>query len=383
MSFRYKSNLKKIGLFAAVLASVLVGIYLSFRLAFFWLPFLIAFALSSLMEPLIKLLSSKLKIKRNFTAPVILLLMLAIIIFLLVLVVLKLVDEFKMLVMAAPDFFAELYKQITHWMNEGTTFFIRLPPELTDNIGAVLSNLSATITNLGKSVVKGAFTTAISLPEVLIFTIITILATFFMSSDRDKISSVFVKHLPESWIFRILSIKKDMFSTLFGYLRAALIMMCITFTELFIGFNIINIRYALLLAFLIAIIDALPVLGAGGVLIPWSLYSFVTNDIKMGISILVLYLIVLVVRQMVEPKVVGHQIGVYPLLTLMAMYTGLQLIGFAGLIIGPITFVLIRNILIAIYKNRPLKDILGFSSLSTEKTETVAQDGQNDPPVQQ
>ena len=128
-----------------------------------------------------------------------------------------------------------------------------------------------------------------------------------------------------------------------------------------------SIKYSLLFAFLIAIIDALPVLGTGGVLIPWAVYSFLTNDIKMGISILVLYLVVLVIRQIVEPKVVGHQIGVYPLLTLTAMYAGLRLMGFAGLILGPITFLLIRNIIIAIYKNRTFKDIIGYEQEPHDK----------------
>lgn len=245
-----------------------------------------------------------------------------------------------------------------------------LPPEITDNLGSVISNISATITNLGKSIVKGAYTTAISFPEALVFTLITIMATYFMSSDRERISAVLTRHLPESWIKRILIIKKDMFSALFGYLRAALIIMAITFTELFIGFNIIGVGYPLLLAFLIAIIDALPVLGTGGVLIPWAIYSFVTNDIKMGVSILVLYVVVLVIRQVIEPRVVGHQIGVYPLLTLTAMYIGLQLIGFAGLILGPITFLLIRNIIIAIYKNRTFKNIIGFDSVDPGKSDT-------------
>ena len=367
MDLRYKYHLKRIGLFIAVVASVVAGIFLLFRLAVFWLPFLIAFALSSLMEPLIKFLNSKLKIKRKYSAPVILLLTLAIIVFLLALVVLRLVDEIKMLLMSSPEFFTELYDRITHWMNEGTTFFIKLPPELTDSIGTVLNNLSSALSSLGKSLVKGAYTTAISLPEALIFAIITILSTYFMASDRDKIAAVFKKQLPESWYSRIQSLKKDLFSTLFGYLRAYLIIVCMTFTELYIGFSIIRVDYALLVAFITAIVDILPVLGSGTVLIPWSLYSFITNDIRTGVSILALYLVVTIIRQAVEPKLIGDQIGVYPLLTLLAMYTGLQLIGFAGLIIGPITFVLIRNILVAIYKGKTLKDIFGFGAKPEEK----------------
>jgi len=100
----------------------------------------------------------------------------------------------------------------------------------------------------------------------------------------------------------------------------------------------------------------------------------------MGVSILILYVVVLVVRQTIEPKIVGQQIGVYPLLTLLAMYTGLKLIGFAGLIIGPITFLLIRNILTTIYKNKPIKEILYPSSAQSpgpEKKPDVIKENSN------
>ncbi len=370
MKLKYKDSLKKIGVFALVVLSVIAGVFLIFRLAFFLLPFLIAFALSSLMEPLIKMFSNKLRISRKVSAPILLLLLLAIIITLVVLIVLRLVDEVRGLIIAAPGFFTELYSHISDLMIKGSEYIEWLPTEITDNLGSVITDISNTITSFGKTIVKGAFITAISLPEAIIFTIITILATFFLTKDRDKISTVLKHQLPESWISRILTIKNDLFSAIFGYLKAALIMMTITFTELFIGLNIIRVEYALLLAFLIAVIDALPVLGTGGILIPWSLYSFITGDIKMGISVIVLYLVVLVIRQIVEPKVVGQQIGVYPLLTLLAMYTGLRLIGFAGLILGPITFLLIRNILITIYKRRPIKEIIGFERKEPDKGDT-------------
>lgn len=369
MNFRNNYRLKKILIFAAVVVSVLAGVYLAIRLAYFLLPLLIAFALSSLMEPIIKLMSGKLHIKRKIAAPVVLLLLLAIIVFLLIIVLLRLINEFKSLILFTPELLSSIYSQFVEWADKSVNFFKLVPNEITNQLGSIISNLSSTITNLGTTVLKGAYTTAISFPEALIFTVITIMATYFMASDRDKISSVFRSHLPESWIRRILSIKSDMFSAVFGYIRAALIIMSITFIELFIGFNIIGVKYPLLLAFLISIIDALPVLGTGGVLIPWSLYSFVTNDIRMGISLIVLYLIVLVIRQIIEPKIVGHQIGVYPLLTLTAMYTGLQLIGFAGLILGPIIFLLIRNIFIMIYKGRLFKDIIGYGQESSTKSD--------------
>jgi len=370
MNAKYRECLKRLGIFVLVVISVVGGVFLAVRLAFFLLPFLIAFALSSLMEPLIRVLDRKLHIKRKISAPIILLLMIAIIITLIVLGILRLVEEIRGLIAAAPAFFSSLYTEIVELIKKGSEHIDWVPVDITDNLGTVIANLSNTVTNFGKALVKGAYMTALSLPEVIIFTIVTILATYFMAKDRHVISAVLRRHLPEVWVNRILSIKNDLFTAIFGYLRAALIIMVITFTELLIGLTIIGAKYTLLLAFLIAVIDALPILGTGGVLIPWSLYSFITGDIRMGISVFVLYLVILVVRQFVEPKVVGNQIGVHPLLTLLAMYTGLRLIGFIGMILGPITFILIRNILVTIYRNKPIKDIIRFD-LAESDAETA------------
>lgn len=365
MNIKHNIVFKKITLFIIVVVTVVAGVLLTFKLAFFLMPFLIAFALSSLMEPVIRFLTKKIHFKRGAAAPIVLLLILGSIVTLVVLAILKLIKEFKDLLIIAPELLSNLYAETMILVQQGSEYIKWMPVELIENLRSAFMNLTATVTGFSATVVKGAFLTAISLPEILIFTLITILATFFLSKDRDRIAAVFVRHLPESWLHRVLGIKKDLFNALFGYLRAALIMMSITFTEVFIGLSIIGIDYVLLMAFLIALIDALPVLGAGSVLIPWSVYSFLTGDVRMGISTLVLYLVVLIVRQVIEPKVVGHQIGVYPLMTLLAMYTGLRLIGFAGLILGPITYLIIRNILVTIYKNRPVKEIIGLDGRHT------------------
>jgi sporulation integral membrane protein YtvI len=208
------------------------------------------------------------------------------------------------------------------------------------------------------SLVTGILNTAISIPQAIVFVIVTVLSTYFLSSDRDRIFGFLASQFPESWAAKARSIKKDMFSALFGYIRAQLILMSITFLELYAGFALIGIKHPLILALLISVIDALPILGTGGILAPWAAYSFLTGNMKMGFSILALYGVVWIVRQLMEPKVLGQQIGVHPLLTLMAMYTGLQLLGIPGLIVGPITMLLLKNILTGILKGRTLKEML-------------------------
>ena len=120
--------------------------------------------------------------------------------------------------------------------------------------------------------------------------------------------------------------------------------MLLTFFELTIGLHILGIASALVIAFLIAIFDVLPVLGTGGIMLPWILISFLNNQVKTGVGLLILYLVITVIRNIIEPKIVGKQIGLHPLLMLMCMYLGARLFGFLGIFILPILILIVQNL---------------------------------------
>ena len=165
-----------------------------------------------------------------------------------------------------------------------------------------------------------------------------------MSCDKDLINKFIAKQLPANWNKWLIRIKNDLLSALIGYIKAQLILMVITFIEVSIGLLIIGIDYAILLGLLISIIDVFPILGTGTVLIPWALFSFISGNYPLGFSLIILYGIVMLVRQLLEPKIVSGQIGLYPLVTLMSMYIGLQVFGIAGMIMGPIMVLIVRNL---------------------------------------
>ena len=120
--------------------------------------------------------------------------------------------------------------------------------------------------------------------------------------------------------------------------------MLLTFFELTIGLHILGIENALVIAFLIAIFDVLPVLGTGGIMLPWILISFLNNQVKTGVGLLILYLVITGIRNIIEPKIVGKQIGLHPLLMLMCMYLGARLFGFLGIFILPILILIVQNL---------------------------------------
>jgi sporulation integral membrane protein YtvI len=339
---------------------VLAGIYLLVKLGFLLAPFLIALLISFLMEPLIRLLGNKLKMKRKVASALSLFLVLSSFGLILVIVISKLLKEIRdiSIYLKAVYKHPDTSKIINDLINRVNDIYLDLPPGVTKNIQNIISSFASSLTSLISNFLTSLVNTANAIPQVIIFTVVTILATYFLSSDRDLISGFITTQVPSTWISKVRSIKNDLFSALFGYIRAQLILMTITFTELIIGFSVIGIKYVLLFAFVISLIDALPILGTGTVLIPWAIFRFIVGDMRMALSLLVIYAIVLVVRQMIEPKVLGRQIGLHPLITLLAMYLGLKLFGFFGLILGPISVLLIKNILVGVLKNKPIKDLI-------------------------
>jgi sporulation integral membrane protein YtvI len=358
MKENYVLDHQKLKKFLITLISLALILFLAYKSAYYLAPFIIAFALASLMEPLIRFLVSKAKFPRPLASAISLILVLAILGSLATVLVTKVISEIKGIAETSPALVKEVYENILNLSNKSTDFYINLPEELTQHIGSLIENTIKSITNLLNPILKGVVFTAASLPSALIFMLITILSTFFIASGRRTIADGMKTRIPENWYFKMTSIRDDVFNSFFKLIKAYIIIMSITFTELLIGFSIMKLKYAMVIAFITCIIDILPVLGSGTVLIPWSLYSLATGNTKLAISLTFLYVIMLVIRQIIEPKIIGHQIGVHPLATLMSIYVGLKLFGAVGLMLGPILMLIIKNILSTVYKDKTLLELL-------------------------
>ena len=155
--------------------------------------------------------------------------------------------------------------------------------------------------------------------------------------------------MPKIWVKKIWIHLKELTGTLGGYLKAQITLIIISFVISLVGLYILqfcgfNIKYPLLMALAIGFVDALPILGSGSFMIPWAIISGLNGDINLGIAIIVLLIIMSIVRQFLEPKLVSKNIGIHPIFTLIAMYTGFKLIGVIGLLIGPIVLIIVKNI---------------------------------------
>ena len=196
-----------------------------------------------------------------------------------------------------------------------------------------LSNLVASASKHAVSFLSGAAT---SLPGFFIKFIFFIISTFFIAIDYPKLTGFFMAQLSDKSKLLVHEIKQYVVGTLWVCLRSYLIIMCITFVELSIGLTIIGVGNSVLIAACIAVFDVLPVLGTGGIMLTWVAISIVWGHYSRGLSLFILYLIITIIRNIIEPKIVGGQLGLHPVITLACMFVGTRLFGVIGLFGLPI-----------------------------------------------
>ena len=183
-----------------------------------------------------------------------------------------------------------------------------------------------------------------ALPGLFLACGTTVLAVFFTLSAYPQVMAFLRRQLPERWRGRAGGVKASVLDTLGKWLRAECILLLVTFFQLLAGFLLLRQEYALLLAVVIALIDALPVFGTGTVLLPWAAVLCVAGDVPRGIALAALYAVIAVVRSVLEPKVMAAQVGLPPLVALAAMYVGFRVMGVAGMVLLPLAVLVVKQL---------------------------------------
>lgn len=210
--------------------------------------------------------------------------------------------------------------------------------EAVDNIS---SNMIKFLTGFFADIAASAAAATTKLPMLLVSFVIWIIASIFLTIDYHSVKSFIYRQIPERYAETARIIKNLCTNTIFKLIQAYLLMMIITFAELSICFSVLKIPYALLIAAAIAVVDILPVLGTGTVLIPWALLNLLMGNPKMFIGLGITYIIVTVIRNIIEPRIVSQQIGLNPLVTLFFMFLGLKAIGIVGMLLFPVIVMII------------------------------------------
>ncbi|MEG0270398.1 MAG: sporulation integral membrane protein YtvI [Clostridia bacterium] len=316
-------------------------------------PFLVALLCSMALEPFVRLCMkglSRIHVGRRIATVLGMLILFGVVGGLLALVLGQLGREFMGLMRNVP--------QAITWLSEVAFPYVKELYAKYQNIlpGYVLELLSNAFSILGQSLIKwagtlsgmltsGAWSTAMSIPNVLLSIVLTIMGTYYMTADKARIMAFFHRTFPKDVRHQSRLLKANLFKALFGQIKSQVTVSLIVMTFLSLAFAIFGVHYGLLFGVLIGIADALPVIGAGLFLIPWSLLGFATGDVATGIFMACMYLGTIVIRQVFEPRIVGKNLGLYPLATMIAMYAGYSMLGFLGLLAGPVLLNVLKVVL--------------------------------------
>lgn len=317
-------------------------------------PFAFAALLAWVIEPVIKFFLKRLGNRRSVRGLISALLVLFLI-SLISIITLYLFNiifrEIKSLMVVLPGFVGGLTQDALAWIQGINWDFdpLHFGFNIEDTLIRMLGEASTMITTLASRIATGAARIMLqafsSLPYGILFIVMIVFGTFYMSADKDVILSFFKRLLPEKFVARSVIVRSDFFLAIFSQIRAAIIIFIVTFAILAFGFVVIGVDYAILFALLIAFIDMLPVLGAGMFLFPMIIYGFATSNYLLGFGSAFLYIMVVIVRQFLQPKIVGKQLGMHPLLTMIAMYVGLKAMGVLGMILAPLMLTLCKTVL--------------------------------------
>ncbi len=333
---------KNIGI--AILAAIAGYLFLRFVLPLI-LPFVIAFVIAYALQPAVRILSERTGIKRRIISAILVVLALLLCGYTVFLIVGRLVNEverFAYAVSVNSGRYVEGFFDILDGVAAKLPFIDAIGADLSDAVaGAVSSMVTEAASKL-----PGFIASIIGmLPSILLFTVILIMASYYFCADLEKGINDIKALMSPKVINAVSKFKERLTSSGLSYLRSCLVILVITFAELLVGFLMLDIPYAFMLAFIIAAVDMLPILGAGTALIPWAIWVWITGDSYTAIGLLLINLTVTIVRRFIEPRIIGSGIGLSPLTTLFAMYLGFKLFGFTGLFFSPLVAVIIVQML--------------------------------------
>lgn len=342
----------------AYIAVIVVLYYLFMRHAF-WLvfPFLFAVFVAMVLQRPIRFLAKKTRLKKKSASVVCVLALLVVVIGTISLIGVKVVAEIRGLFSSLAEYLKDFPTFLAQAEETLLSFIHFLPDGLESTVGNSIGSLferlsssdglpldfSMLATSMG-----GVWSTAKAVPEVAVAILVSIVACFFMTADFDLLTGFIKRQLPENKRQAVSATKQITVAAMGKLARSYALLMLLTFCEMVVGLNILRMAglykasFLLATAVIVAVVDIVPILGTGTILIPWAIYSLLSGNTGLGIGLLVLYVVIYVIRQMAEPKLVANTLDLPPILALMAMYVGAKVFGFIGLFLLPLTLMLIK-----------------------------------------
>jgi sporulation integral membrane protein YtvI len=332
-------------------AIILAGLGLYLFVKYFWplvqglintgikvvLPLFVSYLIALVLQPAIDTMERRLRINRNWGTIIALLVFLAVVVGLLFLLVSNLIEELLQLYQQLSSSQALGVLDVSMLMDKLRLLLVRLqlPPDTVQQALQYYQQAFNIVREIVNILLGQIYALVVSLPHNFFVLIVTVIASFFFARDLRGIKENLVMALPGAWQAPFKKIASVLNRALQGYLKAELLLILLSGLQALIGLSILGVNYAYLLAIVATLLDVLPVVGIGVLFLPWAFWLLFTGSLNLGIGLLVLYGIIVLIRQLLEPRIIAQNIGLHPLTTLISIYIGLMLLGFWGLVLGP------------------------------------------------
>ena len=326
-----------------------VGIFLGLRYFLVpLLPFLIAMTMAVLLEPWVLWCRRRLGFRRKFAAAVLTSAVLLGIVGIFGVVALRLLEQASSWLEQLPQVLARLPRLADQISGRYEGFYSACPADLRRWLDEISDQLSAEgitwVGDLSAAALSWISGVVRKLPEITLFLFTTVLALYFVSLSYPEIVAFCRRQIPDRWQGTLSGVTRCLRTTFWKWIKAESLLCLVTFVLMLLGFWYMGMPYALLAAVLIGLVDALPVLGAGTVLLPWGVFHLLLGTVPRGVALLALYAIISIVRSLLEPRIMAAQAGLPPLTALIAMYVGFHFLGVGGMILLPLLLLLVKQL---------------------------------------
>ena len=335
-----------LNLFTA-LAIVLLCIFLLPRCIWFFMPFIMGWLISLIASPVVRFFEEKLKVKRKAMTAVVIVAVLAVVVLLVYMLIVKLVREGVNFVNELPNIWNAILAEFNKVGANLQGVYNRMPA----NMQATIDDIIVELGNYANGVMsrselpsfKAVGNVAKQIHDIFLSVVMCLLSAYFFVADKGYMAAAAEKFVPTSVRYHFDLIRRSFRNAVGGYFRAQFKIECWVYILLVIGFMILGVDYAFLVAFGIAVLDFLPVFGTGTVMIPWAIVELLSNNYRMMFGLLAIWLIGQLVRQVIQPKIVGDSIGMDAIPTLFLLYIGYRAAGVLGMILAvPIGIILVN-----------------------------------------
>lgn len=305
------------------------------------LPFAISFIIVVISRPIVDKISKHTRVHKSVVSLFVIGIILVLMIYVITLATGAILEQIGNLIELVSQHLSEDDNYVSRALAFVEALFDKFP-FLKNEIGddttvysVALEMAKNAVSELSSGLTRAVGAFIASLPEIVVTVVVILLSLFYFSKDYHKITTKISAMLPNTIRKRLPGVKRDVLFVLSSYLRSYLLLLFITFAEVFSGLLILGVENAFAISIIVALVDLLPILGVGTVLIPWAIVSFIIGNTKLALGLLVLFAIVYIVRQIIEPRIVSSQMNVHPLIAIFAMYAGLKIAGLGGMIVAP------------------------------------------------